>query len=85
MPHVMSLVDLAGKVWNSNLQILSILTKMQTTAPTIDSRHTWFQEPVRFEDAFGRIIPVPSEYGWSVSDHQKKSRRRSFIFKVIFN
>ena len=33
-----------------------------------DRRHTWAQAPVKFEDALGRIIPVPSEYDWDVSD-----------------
>lgn len=30
-----------------------------------DLRHTWFQEPVWLEDALGRILPIPSEYGYS--------------------
>lgn len=28
----------------------------------IDTRWTFFQQPVRVEDALGRIFPVPSEY-----------------------
>jgi hypothetical protein len=32
-----------------------------------DIRHTWAQAPVRFEDALGRVIPIPSEYDWDVS------------------
>jgi hypothetical protein len=36
-----------------------------------DLRYTWAQAPVKFEDALGRIIPVPSEYGWDVSFIEK--------------
>jgi hypothetical protein len=35
--------------------------------PSPDIRHTWAQAPVKFEDALGRVIPVPSEYDWDVS------------------
>ncbi len=35
-------------------------------APQPNTRYTWAQAPVRFEDALGRVIPVPSEYGWDV-------------------
>jgi hypothetical protein len=27
----------------------------------------WAQAPVKFEDALGRVIPIPSEYDWDVS------------------
>ena len=61
-----SLVELASRIWNSNLQIMAMVTKLQSCPPHPDTSHTWFQEPVRFEDALGRIIPIPSEYNWSV-------------------
>ena len=35
--------------------------------PDPDIRYTWAQAPVRFEDALGRVIPIPSEYDWDVS------------------
>lgn len=62
-----TLVDLASKVWQSNLQIITLMINFQTTSPSPDCRYTWVQEPVRFEDALGRVIPVPSEYNWVVS------------------
>ena len=67
MPQIMNLTELASKIWSHNLQIMFLLTQMQSSAPNIDVHHTWFQEPIRFEDAFGRVIPIPSEYSWSVS------------------
>ena len=33
--------------------------------PYPDLRHTWFQDPVKLEDALGRILPIPSEYNYS--------------------
>ena len=66
IPQLQSLIDLATKVWRSNIQIYGIVLRSQTCLPFPDLRHTWFQDPVKFEDALGRIIPVPSEY-----DHAK--------------
>ena len=54
-------------MWTSNLQILDYLTKLQDVSVNIDVKHTWFQEPLKLEDALGRVIPVPAEYGWTVS------------------
>ena len=62
-----SLLELVTNVWNSNLQIVALVTQLQAMAPRPDIRHTWFQEPARFEDALGRILPIPSEYAMSVS------------------
>lgn len=62
----MTLVKLAGKVWQSNLQIVALMVKLQSGSSSPELRYTWVQEPVRFEDALGRVIPVPSEYNWGV-------------------
>ena len=55
------------KVWALNLQILDTIKKQQIQLESPDTRYTWFQEPVKFEDALGRIFPVPSEYKSGVS------------------
>lgn len=34
--------------------------------PPPDQRYTWAQAPIKFEDALGRITPVPSEHDWDV-------------------
>lgn len=59
-----TLVDLAGKVWQSNMQIMSFFVNLQTSSPSPELRYTWVQEPIKFEDAMGRVIPIPSEYNW---------------------
>lgn len=33
-------------------------------SPTPALRYTWFQAPVKFEDALGRVFPIPSEFDW---------------------
>lgn len=46
------------------------MIKIQASIDRPDSRFTWAQEPVKFEDALGRVIPVPSEYNYRVSNHK---------------
>lgn len=67
MTQIAVLVDLVGKIWTVNMQIMDILTMQQSDIVAPDTKHTWFQQPVRFEDALGRVLPVPSEYNWGVS------------------
>ena len=59
-----TLVDIANRVWRSNMQIMSFIAHMKTSTHSPELRYTWFQEPIRFEDAMGRVIPIPSEYNW---------------------
>lgn len=65
VPQLKALVDMATRVWQTNRQIYEIVLKWQTAAPYPDIRHTWFQEPVKLEDALGRILVIPSEYDYS--------------------
>lgn len=48
------------------MQMMDIVVKLSST-PSPDPRYTWYQKPVRFEDARGQVFPVPSEYNWGVS------------------
>lgn len=66
LPQLQALTELVGKVWASNLQILSYISNIQNGPMNIDIRHTWFQEPIKLEDALGRLIPIAPEYGWTV-------------------
>ena len=59
------LVDLTGKIQTMNTQIMDALM-VQGFNVSPDTQHTWFQPPVKFEDALGRVLPVPSEYKWGV-------------------
>lgn len=67
IPQLRTLVDLASKVWSSNLHIMSSFAHMKTSTLSPELRYTWFQDPIRFEDALGRVIPIPSEYNWEAS------------------
>ncbi|GJN70802.1 hypothetical protein VFPFJ_08686 [Purpureocillium lilacinum] len=60
-----TLVDLAKNIWRSNLRIIAMVSEMHGRLPQPNASHTWFQDPIRFEDALGRVFPIPSEYSWS--------------------
>ena len=60
------LLDYGHLIWKSNLQIMAAITQLQERPPSLDTRRTWFQDPIKFEDALGYVIPIPSEYTWSV-------------------
>lgn len=62
--QLQNIMDLVGRVWTTNIQIITLLTSISERAPSIDAAHTWFQQPIRFEDAYGRVLPIPAEYGW---------------------
>ena len=49
------------------MQIMSFMVKLQASTPSPEMRYTWVQEPIKFEDAMGRVIPIPSEYNWGAS------------------
>lgn len=40
----------------------NIVLDLQFSKLTVDTRWTFFQSPVKVEDALGRIFPIPSEY-----------------------
>ena len=62
------LVDLVGKIWTVDKLIIDILMRQNSTTTAPDLHHTWFQQPVKFEDTLGRILPIPSEYNLGVFD-----------------
>jgi hypothetical protein len=51
----------------SQSEMIEKLSTVLQKLPDPDIRHTWAQAPVRFEDALGRVMPIPSEYDWDVS------------------
>lgn len=67
-PRIDLLVDMTRKVYKSNVQSTQSLEKMGSEVPPLDIKHTWLQDPVRLEDPFGRYIPIPSEYSFSMME-----------------
>ncbi|KAH8702654.1 hypothetical protein GQ44DRAFT_764431 [Phaeosphaeriaceae sp. PMI808] len=63
IPQLKTLVEQMTRVWQSNARVVSLVTKMQES-PTPAVQYTWFQTPVKFEDALGRVFPIPSEFDW---------------------
>ncbi|KAK4158665.1 hypothetical protein QBC43DRAFT_10485 [Cladorrhinum sp. PSN259] len=52
----------ATSIFSSTQQALFILLEIRSTLNGIQTQHTFFQAPVRVEDALGRVWPIPSEY-----------------------
>ncbi|PSN71986.1 hypothetical protein BS50DRAFT_583594 [Corynespora cassiicola Philippines] len=57
------LVQMVGTVNETTEHIYAILVQIRDSSASIDTRHTWFQDPVVIEYPFGIKFPVPSEYG----------------------
>jgi hypothetical protein len=47
-------------------EIYDTLIAIRSQISRPDARHTWFQEPLKLEDAYGRIFPIPTEYDYKV-------------------
>ncbi|KAH7401764.1 hypothetical protein DE146DRAFT_440850 [Phaeosphaeria sp. MPI-PUGE-AT-0046c] len=62
-PPLDSLIGFMNKIWQSNMKIIGLLT-MILERPTPTLQYTWFQAPIKFEDALGRVLPIPSEFDW---------------------
>lgn len=39
---------------------------VKRTIPPPNTRYTWVQDPIRFENALGKILPIASESNWDV-------------------
>jgi hypothetical protein len=60
--------ELTG-IRRTQAELMEVFAKAAQALPPPDLNYTWAQAPIRFEDALGRVIPVPSEYDWDVSFH----------------
>ncbi|PQE06220.1 kinetoplast-associated kap protein [Rutstroemia sp. NJR-2017a BBW] len=41
-----------------------------------DTRHTWLQEPMRWEDAYGRVSPIPVEFDYAMMEGALRGKFR---------
>ena len=55
-----------------NLETFNILRRLPDLSISPDTRFTYLQAPVQFEDAIGRTFPIPLEFSWEVSTCQEK-------------
>ena len=58
----------------STQQIYTIVLELRASARPLDTRFTYFQEPVRVEDVLGRVFPFPSECSIEALDTEIKAR-----------
>lgn len=54
-------------------QIYTIVLEIRTSVRGIDTRFTYFQDPVRVEDALGRVFRFPSEFSIEALNAQIKA------------
>lgn len=66
--RLQALLDLANKIWRLNARVMDFIGKIETNVQRPDTGYTWLQDPIRFEDVLGRLLPVPSEYSWGMLD-----------------
>ena len=59
------------------------MLELRNSARGPDTRFTYFQAPVRVEDAFGRVFPFPSECSPKALDAEIKTRFKEGISKGI--
>lgn len=45
----------------------NVMLSIRSRLAEPDTRHTWLQKPIQFEDAYGRFWPIPVEFDYSVS------------------
>ena len=62
VPKVNPLASVTERMKETNLDIYTLLFRMQSSVSLCISPSTWVQEPVLFEDVCGRRFPIPSEY-----------------------
>ena len=58
----------------STQQIYTIVLELKTTALGTDTRFTYFQAPVKVEDALGRVFPFSSECSFAALNAEIKER-----------
>ena len=67
VPQVNLLISVSERMKQANLDIYTLLSKMQSSVALCMSPSVWAQEPVMFEDACRRRFPIPSEYSFQMA------------------
>lgn len=61
-----TLTTIVAKFWSLDQPTCNSNAPPHIPQSSLDLRFGWFQAPVTFEDALGRIIPIPSEYDYEL-------------------
>lgn len=61
----------------------NILVSLRARLSGPDLRHIWFQEPMRFEDAYGRVLPTPVEYDYPMMGGALRGKFRRGRGKIL--
>ncbi|CZR67156.1 uncharacterized protein PAC_17055 [Phialocephala subalpina] len=65
-------------------EIYNAILWVQTHLSKPDTRHTWLQEPMRWEDAYGRVFPIPVEFDYPMMEgalrgHFREGRGKKLV------
>ena len=71
LAHTLTLTDQSSV---SNQQIYAMMLELKTNLLGIDTRFTYFQAPVKVEDALGRVFPFSSECSIEALNTEIRSR-----------
>lgn len=61
----------------------NILIVVRSRLHELDTRHTWFQEPMKLEDAYGRVWPIPAEYDFFMVEGALRGKFRDGRGKAL--
>ncbi|KAF4626011.1 hypothetical protein G7Y89_g12151 [Cudoniella acicularis] len=64
-------------------QIYNVLLSVQSNLSNLNTRHTWLQDPMKFEDAYGRVVPIPVEFDYSMMEGIIRGKFQSGRGKVL--
>jgi hypothetical protein len=71
-------------------QIYTVLIQVRAAMPNVDTRWSFFQDPLIVEDPFGEVYPVPAEYDYEllksiVSRQLRKTDNVKLWLPVLFD
>ena len=62
----------------STQEIYAVMLEIRSSTRGIDTRFTFFQDPVRVEDALGRVFAFPSELSIEALNAEIKTRMKEY-------
>lgn len=61
---IKSISTKVSELFTTTEQVRTEVQDLRESVLRIDTRFTWAQAPVKFEDALGRVYPIPSEFSF---------------------
>ena len=68
LPQQSALKNLIRKLWDTNVELINNEKQRLAKLPSPDLRLTFAEDPIRFQDALGRVICMDASLDWNVCD-----------------